>query len=57
MKPVKKNTVKKIATKGVRLKWTPLHASTPVALTPDLTRGSLVVLPKQKSELNTLLVP
>lgn len=57
MKPVKNYTVKKVATKGVRLNWTPLHEVTPVELTPNLTKGHLVSLSKPKSEKSHFLVP
>lgn len=57
MKPLKKNTTKKVASKSVRLKWTPLNQVQPVELTPQLTKGNVVYLSKHQPDKRLLLVP
>lgn len=49
MKPHKKNTAK-VPTKGTRKRWEPLSSLKPVELTPQMTKGHVVV----RSQITTV---
>lgn len=53
-------TSKRIAPKGERLGWTPLREVKPVAITPELMKGEIVVVRNErnrKAAINSFLVP
>lgn len=53
-------TSKRIAPKGERLGWIPFTEIKPVAITPELMKGQIVVVPNErnrKASTNSFLVP